>query len=347
VIANPSDNVQLLNATNLSDVIGIRFVQRHFSFNFDGSVLWHAGNGMFELDRDTIDRQLAVNQKAQSADARFDASFSQVIDGGHILVVWSVDVSPNGQLLATSAYDGMVKIWACESGALLKTLPLHNHPVWRVAFSTDGRILATGNEPVEDEVSEVILWDTANWKELRRIPASTRMVSGLAFHPQRPWLAMGMTDGVLKIVDVNTGEIVHRLNQSGGSVMDVVFSPDGERLAAACIQDGLKVFDVSDEGASNEPIVPQTISQFGQHVWTVDWSNDGASLVSGDHLGVVDFYEAESLSLKLKLPTGSTRLRYLRFGKGDRLLGGSAYVGTGFVLDLERFQDSLAAMQME
>ena len=42
------------------------------------------------------------------------------------------------------ASDRTVKLWDVQARTLLATLEGHANPVWSVAFSPDGRLLATG-----------------------------------------------------------------------------------------------------------------------------------------------------------------------------------------------------------
>jgi len=57
---------------------------------------------------------------------------------------WAGAFSPNGELVAAGAGDGMVRIWRIETGELLHTLG--NFPGWvrSLSFSPDSRHLAAG-----------------------------------------------------------------------------------------------------------------------------------------------------------------------------------------------------------
>jgi transducin (beta)-like 1 len=54
--------------------------------------------------------------------------------------------NPNANLiLASASFDSTVKLWDVENAACLHTLSKHTEPVYSVAFSPDGRYLATGS----------------------------------------------------------------------------------------------------------------------------------------------------------------------------------------------------------
>jgi WD40 repeat protein len=65
-----------------------------------------------------------------------------------------VALSPDGQRLATAAYDGTAKLWDAATGQ--ETLTLKGHTAWptSVVFSADGQRLATA-----DLDGTVRIWD--------------------------------------------------------------------------------------------------------------------------------------------------------------------------------------------
>ena len=54
--------------------------------------------------------------------------------------------NPNANLiLASASFDSTVRLWDVERGECLHTLNRHTEPVYSVAFSPDGKYLATGS----------------------------------------------------------------------------------------------------------------------------------------------------------------------------------------------------------
>ncbi|GLB44063.1 hypothetical protein LshimejAT787_1502470 [Lyophyllum shimeji] len=56
-------------------------------------------------------------------------------------VMW-VGSNPDDTMIATSSWDGTVKLWQGHTGALLHTLQTERHQLWAGRFSPDGRFLA-------------------------------------------------------------------------------------------------------------------------------------------------------------------------------------------------------------
>jgi WD40 repeat protein len=178
---------------------------------------------------------------------------------GNIWVVCQVAFRPDGQHLASTGYDGKVRIWDVKTGQRIETPPLTPAcPSHGLAFSPDGRRLALGSN---DQVVRV--WDTATWSLLHeyRDPGVVRSV---AFSPDGELLAWGSTDATVKVWNM-TGQraggvnpLVQTLHGHTNWVLSVAFSPDGRQIASASADGTVKIWKVPAAGeppigeASNE-----------------------------------------------------------------------------------------------
>src|SRR4029077_16611376 len=95
-----------------------------------------------------------------------------------------------------------VRLWDVASGRQERVLEGHGAPVYAVAFSLDGKRLASGGAD-----STVGVWDVETGKELRRIPASATVCSAAWLPGDR--LLTGDAAGALQVWDADGKEVRH------------------------------------------------------------------------------------------------------------------------------------------
>jgi serine/threonine protein kinase/WD40 repeat protein len=137
-------------------------------------------------------------------------------------------VSNDNRYAAIANWEGGgTAVWDATSGTQLADLTVGPHGC--VSFSPDGRLLAATPDGVT-------LWRTSDWKRTRELHAhgTTPTGMGIAFSPDSRVLAVGQTNGVLRLVDPFTGNDWARLSHwdlSAAAIM--AFSPDQRYLVTS------------------------------------------------------------------------------------------------------------------
>jgi RNA polymerase sigma factor (sigma-70 family) len=148
--------------------------------------------------------------------------------------------SPDGKTLSSAGESGVVRLWEVATGKEVLQLKGHQGMVRSVAFSPDGKMLASSGAD-----ATVRLWDVVTGKELHQLPGShgdeTREFGvAVAFSPKGHLLASVREDRTVCFWDPATGKEMRRLPAAVQLVHSVAFSPDGQVLAVASGEMGLK-----------------------------------------------------------------------------------------------------------
>jgi hypothetical protein len=195
-------------------------------------------------------------------------------------------LSPDGVRLATIDHDGKASLWDGAAGELIATLSDGYQRMISLAFSPDGRMLASGNSGslgLRDLTGGLfgvtakgwITYVMKRWPAL--VPESWRPVTleshydvtSVAFSPGGRTLASGGAGGEVRLWDPATGQLVLvPEGHSGGSVVSVAFYPDG-RLLASCGRD--RTVRLWEPG-SLEPVSQLRV---GAPVTALSWSPAG------------------------------------------------------------------------
>jgi WD40 repeat protein len=142
--------------------------------------------------------------------------------------VWGVGISPNGRVLATSSYGGIVTLYDAATHRVLHTLETHQ-VLNRLAFSPDGQTLAVAS------LAGAILISVHTGTQIGEpLAGHTARFFDVTFSDDGHTIATTSEDGTLILYDLTTRQpIGEPLISGNGTPYAVAFTPDGRTLIAS------------------------------------------------------------------------------------------------------------------
>ncbi len=152
---------------------------------------------------------------------------------------------------------------------LKATLEGHTDLVWSVAFSPNGRTLASGSQD-----RTIRLWNANNGNLKTILTGHRDAVISVAFSPDGRTLASASGDQSIRLWNPNNGNLKRTLSGHTNAVTSVAFSPDGRTLASASWDATIRLWN------PNNGKLKRTLKEHTDAVDSVVFSSDGRTLAS-------------------------------------------------------------------
>lgn len=256
-------------------------------------------------------------------------------------MIWSVAASNNGRWFVTGWNDGSLRVRNADSLQLMQTLTGHGDQVWSAAFSPNSKYLASGG-------NDIRIWHTADWKQKWALDVGNHLVRAVAFHPHQPWLVAAVKDRTIRAWNYETGQPLGPPVQLDTEAFGLAFRPDGKRLAAACFDQLVRVWDLPNDAANPWPAKPATWQIDGHHaeVWAAAYSPDGRWLATGSERGII-LMDAASHQRLVTLRGAEGQVRSLSFSADGELLAAATYYKATIVWRLPLVRQALSELGLD
>lgn len=226
------------------------------AFSPDGTLLASAGGHAIHL----WDLQSLATDEAP-----------RIILNGHTDKVLSLDFHPSvdgsAYILASGAADQTVCLWRVDVMAnlptdapvelkeALYTLQPQNESVNAVAFSPDGKSLASGGQD-----GSVRLWDVQSGRPRHTLRGHSNSIRTLAYAANHTLVSGGM-DQTIRLWETETGQLYDTIQGHINWALSLTFHPSDNRLISASHDSAIRLWDLaalSNRDAATASTLPTT-----------------------------------------------------------------------------------------
>ncbi len=157
----------------------------------------------------------------------------------HRDLLYDAELSPDGRLLATAGYDGVIRIWNAEDAAMLREIAVHNAAVFDLAWHPGGELLASasGDETVK-------LWRTSDGQRLDTLSQPQGEVRQVLFTPDGEHVIAAGRDK-----RIHVWQLASRTEPTINPQLHARFAHESPITALALSDDGSQLASAAEDGS--------------------------------------------------------------------------------------------------
>jgi WD40 repeat protein len=166
---------------------------------------------------------------------------------GHTDAAYALAVSPDGQWIATGAYDQKIRLWDTATGKEIALLKGHNGAVNGLSFRPDGKVLASASAD-----RTVKLWSIPTGQRLDTLSQPTKEQTSVVFSADGKTLFAAGGDNRIRVWAISaaakegTNKILTSRFAHEGGLLNLALSADGKLLASTATDKTLKLWNTAD-----------------------------------------------------------------------------------------------------
>ncbi|MBN1875602.1 MAG: hypothetical protein JXA33_15360 [Anaerolineae bacterium] len=237
-----------------------------------------------------------------------------------------IDFSPDGHWMFTGSGDHTARVWDVWDEAVPEVARImHTGPVGDVTISPDGQWAASASEDGTVQVLEVGTWRAIARLELA--PDEIVEAQVVDFNPDGSRLAVGGTDGNVRVWDIPSGILIAVLEHDDINTWAVRFTNNGRWLVSGGEDKTTRVWDVGSW---------QEVARYTHQtsVWLLAVSPDGHRVASGLEDGLVQVWDIQSQRVYGEISHAGP-INYINFSPDGQWVASASSDGTARVWSAE------------
>ncbi|MFC2131273.1 choice-of-anchor D domain-containing protein [Bacteroidota bacterium] len=195
--------------------------------------------------------------------------------------VSSISFSPDGIKLASSGYDGKMKLWDLEMGKMDLEISA-GYSVSSVCFNQDGTLLASGGGG-----KLVHIWSTDTGDSVKSFEAHKNGSNVVMFSTGGSKLASGGNDGKIMVWDLDSAGNDFVFSGHSNVIYCLDFSPDSTKMISGSADRTIKIWDLT----TNK--LKKTLYNYS-YVYSAKFSPDGTKIINAGSDKILNIWDSEN-----------------------------------------------------
>jgi WD40 repeat protein len=253
---------------------------------------------------------------------------------GHQGSVSGLSWHPNGQILATAAVDGRVRLWNLKTYQQQTVFSAQGNALNSISFSPNGQTIAAATQngvvqmweatgkPLATLIPRVLKEKVAEKVDVTDKPSNRKTLNTVAFSPKSDLLAAAGNDQQIHLWRSDTHQLVRAFSGHLDSIYQITFSPDGKYLASASNDRTVKIWSVINGQLLH------TLSGHSNGVYGVTFSPDGKTLASASADNEVWLWDWSANNVLFILKGHRDRVNSITFDADGKYLASASNDGT-------------------